>query len=64
MSFTNFIDDGNATILQGINGIRLFEESWVTEKVRRCKKGGNGNPKICQNGEKFLHPVNNANHER
>lgn len=32
MSVTNLIDDGNVTIVQGINGIRLFSESWVHQR--------------------------------
>lgn len=38
MSFTNFIDDGNTTIVQAVNGIRFFEESWVCEKIHDRNK--------------------------
>lgn len=29
MSVTNFINEENVTIVQGIDGIRLCEESWM-----------------------------------
>ncbi len=32
MSITNIVDDKGVTILQGVNGICLFEESWVKER--------------------------------
>ncbi len=32
MSITNVVDDKGLTILQGVNGIFLFQESWVTER--------------------------------
>ena len=35
MSITNFISDENMTIVQGTNGIRLFEENWVVEKRQK-----------------------------
>lgn len=54
MSFTNFIDDGNVTILQGINGIRLFEESWVTEKAQKCKEKSNQKPDMSKKEKEFL----------
>ncbi len=34
MSVTNFITDERVTILQGVNGIQLCQESWMTEKMR------------------------------
>lgn len=38
MSITNFISDENMTIVQGTNGIRLFEENWVVEKRQKQSK--------------------------
>ncbi len=32
MSITNIIDDKGLTIFQGVNGICLFEESWIKER--------------------------------
>lgn len=32
MSVTNFIDDEKVTIVQGVNGILLCRESWMTGK--------------------------------
>lgn len=32
MSITNLIDYDNITIVQGINGIRLCEETWMKER--------------------------------
>lgn len=31
MSFTNIITEGNVTIVQGVNGIRLCQESWMKQ---------------------------------
>lgn len=35
MSITNFINSEASTIVQGVNGIRLCRESWMTEKTRK-----------------------------
>ena len=32
MSITNLIDYDNITIVQGVNGIRLCEETWMKER--------------------------------
>lgn len=32
MSVTNFIDDDRMTILQGVNGICLCEETWMVRR--------------------------------
>lgn len=41
MSITNFINSETGTIVQGVNGIRLCQESWMTERAMkraaRCK---------------------------
>lgn len=41
MSITNFINSKTGTIVQGVNGIRLCQESWMTERAMklaaRCK---------------------------
>lgn len=33
MSVTNFINSDDFTIVQGVNGIRLCQESWMSEKA-------------------------------
>lgn len=49
MSITNLIQDGNLTIVQGISGIRFFEESWVSERakpeLKKRKESEDGRPK-------------------
>ena len=35
MSITNFINSEASTIVQGVNGIRLCRESWMTAKTRK-----------------------------
>lgn len=39
MSVTNIIDDPNVTIVQGVNGIRLCEEGWMTQRRNHRKSG-------------------------
>lgn len=38
MSFTNYVEDGNVTIVQGVNGIRFIRESWVAEKINKERR--------------------------
>lgn len=38
MSITNFINEQDVTIIQGVNGIRLCEESWITGRTRTSDK--------------------------
>lgn len=38
MSVTNFINEENITIVQGINGIRLCEESWMRPSIEKKEK--------------------------
>lgn len=33
MSVTNIIDDEEVTIVQGVNGILLCRESWMSQKI-------------------------------
>ena len=35
MSITNFINSETVTIVQGVNGIRLCRESWMTGRERK-----------------------------
>ena len=35
MSVTNIIDDERVTIVQGVNGILLCQESWMADKSHR-----------------------------
>ena len=52
MTITNIINDENMTIVQGVNGISLLEESWVMEKIRGTYKALTSTPEgICAAGE-------------
>ena len=33
MSFTNLIEDGGISIIQGVGGIRLCEEEWMKSGI-------------------------------
>lgn len=35
MSITNFIDNDDITLVQGVNGICLCEESWIKREAGR-----------------------------
>lgn len=37
MSVTNLINDEKMTILQGVNGICLCQESWMTDKKEKAE---------------------------
>ena len=39
MGIINFIDDGNLSIIQGVNGIKLFNESWMVEPLQAYEDG-------------------------
>lgn len=36
MSITNIICNGEITLVQGVNGLFLCEESWVTQSRKIC----------------------------
>lgn len=38
MSFTNLIDYGSITMIQGVDGIRLCEESWMKSRFDKTAK--------------------------
>ncbi len=35
MSVTNFINEENITMIQGVNGILLHQEGWVKQKKQK-----------------------------
>ncbi len=55
MSITNFINSETGTIVQGVNGIRLCRESWMTERAMKraalCKTGTQPIKDVLQESE-------------
>lgn len=53
MSFTNLIEDGGISIIQGVGGIRLYEEEWMKSGILK-KEDSNYNISPCINYRNIL----------
>lgn len=48
MSITNIINDDEVTLVQGVNGLFLCEESWITESRKTLLSQEDLNEKIVR----------------